>query len=67
VKIQHPKPKTTANPTPTMGYLVHGMIIWYNPLFFGAPALRKAQFAQAIPQSYMSIHLTINAPPPLVR
>ena len=30
--------------------------------FFGAPALRKDQFAQAIPQTYMSVHLTIKVP-----
>jgi hypothetical protein len=30
--------------------------------FFGAPALRRDQFAQTIPQSYMSVHLTISAP-----
>jgi hypothetical protein len=29
---------------------------------FGAPALRRDQFAQAIPQSYSSFHLTVNAP-----
>jgi Putative MetA-pathway of phenol degradation len=36
--------------------------ITFHANFFGAPALRKDQFAQAIPQSYMSFHLTINAP-----
>jgi Putative MetA-pathway of phenol degradation len=36
--------------------------ITFHANFFGAPALRKEQFAQAIPQTYMSIHLTINAP-----
>jgi hypothetical protein len=34
----------------------------FHANIFGAPALRKDQFAQAIPQSYMSVHLTINAP-----
>ena len=34
----------------------------FHANIFGAPALRKEQFAQAIPQSYMSVHLTINAP-----
>jgi len=34
----------------------------FHANIFGAPALRKAQFAQAIPQSYMSVHLTINFP-----
>jgi hypothetical protein len=33
----------------------------FHANFFGAPALRKEQFAQATPQTYMSIHLTINA------
>ena len=36
--------------------------ITFHANFFGAPALRKEQFAQAIPQTYMSIHLTVNAP-----
>jgi Putative MetA-pathway of phenol degradation len=36
--------------------------ITFHANFFGAPAIRKEQFAQAIPQTYMSIHLTINAP-----
>ena len=36
--------------------------ITFHANFFGAPALRKEQFAQAIPQTYMSIHLTINVP-----
>jgi hypothetical protein len=44
----------------TTGFTDPGIIFHAN--FFGAPALRKDQFAQAIPQSYMSIHLTINAP-----
>ena len=30
--------------------------------FFGAPALRKAEFAHAVPQSYSSFHFTVNAP-----
>jgi hypothetical protein len=30
--------------------------------FFGAPALRRDQFADAIPTNYMSIHLTVNPP-----
>jgi hypothetical protein len=34
----------------------------FHANFFGAPALRKDQFAAAIPQSYMSVHLTVNAP-----
>ncbi len=39
-----------------------------NPAFtvhanlFGAPALRKAEFAKAIPQSFSSFHLTVYAP-----
>jgi hypothetical protein len=36
--------------------------IAFHANIFGAPALRKDQFAQAVPQSYMSVHLTINAP-----
>ncbi len=34
----------------------------FHANIFGAPALRKDQFAAAIPQSYMSVHLTVNAP-----
>ena len=33
--------------------------ITFHANIFGAPALRKDQFVQAIPQSYMSVHLTI--------
>jgi hypothetical protein len=44
----------------TTGFTDPGIIFHAN--FFGAPALRKDQFAQAIPQTYMSVHLTINAP-----
>ena len=44
----------------TTGFTDPGITFHAN--IFGAPALRKAQFAQTIPQSYMSIHLTINAP-----
>jgi hypothetical protein len=44
----------------TTGFTDPGITFHAN--FFGAPALRKDEFAQAIPQSYMSIHLTINAP-----
>jgi hypothetical protein len=44
----------------TTGFTDPGIILHAN--FFGAPALRKDQFAQAIPQTYMSIHLTINVP-----
>jgi hypothetical protein len=36
--------------------------ITFHANFFGAPALRKEQFAAAIPQTYMSIHFTVNAP-----
>lgn len=36
--------------------------ITFHANVFGAPALRKDQFAKAIPQSYMSAHLTINVP-----
>jgi Putative MetA-pathway of phenol degradation len=42
------------------GFTDPGITLHAN--FFGAPALRKDQFAQAIPQTYMSVHLTINAP-----
>jgi hypothetical protein len=34
----------------------------FHANIFGAPALRKEQFAQAIPQTFMSVHLTVNAP-----
>jgi hypothetical protein len=44
----------------TTGFTDPGITFHAN--IFGAPALRKAQFAQAIPQSYMSVHLTINPP-----
>jgi hypothetical protein len=44
----------------TTGFTDPGITFHAN--FFGAPALRKDQFAQAVPQSYMSCHLTINAP-----
>ena len=36
--------------------------ITFHANLFGAPALRGDQFAKAIPQSYMSVHLTINPP-----
>jgi hypothetical protein len=36
--------------------------ITFHANFFGAPALRRDEFAKAIPQSYMSVHFTINAP-----
>jgi Putative MetA-pathway of phenol degradation len=44
----------------TTGFTDPGITFHAN--FFGAPALRKDQFAQAIPQSYMSFHLTTNVP-----
>jgi hypothetical protein len=44
----------------TTGFTDPGITFHAN--IFGAPALRRDQFAQAIPQSYMSIHLTVNAP-----
>jgi hypothetical protein len=44
----------------TTGFTDPGITFHAN--FFGAPALRRDQFAQAIPQSYMSCHLTINVP-----
>jgi hypothetical protein len=44
----------------TTGFTDPGITFHAN--IFGAPALRRDQFAQAIPQSYMSVHLTINAP-----
>ena len=44
----------------TTGFTDPAMTFHAN--FFGAPALRKEQFVQAIPQTYMSIHLTVNAP-----
>jgi len=44
----------------TTGFTDPGITFHAN--FFGAPALRKDRFAQAVPQSYMSCHLTINAP-----
>src|SRR5271154_4661924 len=31
--------------------------ITFHANFFGAPALRRDQYAQAIPQNYMSFHL----------
>jgi hypothetical protein len=44
----------------TTGFTDPGITFHAN--IFGAPALRREQFAQAIPQSYMSVHLTVNAP-----
>jgi hypothetical protein len=44
----------------TTGFTDPGITFHAN--FFGAPALRRDQFAQAIPQSYMSVHLTVNVP-----
>jgi hypothetical protein len=44
----------------TTGFTDPGLVLHAN--IFGAPALRKDQFATAIPQSYMSVHLTVNAP-----
>ena len=44
----------------TTGFTDPGITFHAN--FFGAPALRTDQFAQAIPQSYMSCHLTVNVP-----
>jgi hypothetical protein len=44
----------------TTGFSDPGFTFHAN--IFGAPALRRDQFAQAIPQSYMSVHLTMNAP-----
>jgi hypothetical protein len=46
--------------TETTGFTDPGFTFHAN--FFGAPALRKEEFARAIPQSYMSIHLTMNPP-----
>jgi hypothetical protein len=36
--------------------------ITFHANFFGAPGLRKGEFAQAIPKNYSSFHLTVNAP-----
>jgi hypothetical protein len=36
--------------------------ITFHANIFGAPALRRDQYAQAIPQNYMSFHLTLTAP-----
>jgi len=36
--------------------------IGFHANIFGLPALNKDQFAQAIPQSFASFHLTVNAP-----
>jgi Putative MetA-pathway of phenol degradation len=44
----------------TTGFTDPGITFHAN--LFGAPALRRDQFAQAIQQSFMSIHLTINVP-----
>jgi hypothetical protein len=55
VKLTGPNGQTKAT-----GFIDPGIILHAN--IFGAPALRKAEYAQAIPQTYMSIHLTINAP-----
>ena len=39
-----------------------GPSITFHANIFGAPALRRDQYAQAIPQNYMSFHLTVNTP-----
>ncbi len=36
--------------------------ITFHANIFGAPALRRDQYAQATPQSFMSFHLSVNAP-----
>jgi hypothetical protein len=36
--------------------------ITFHANIFGAPALRKNQYAEAIPKSFSSFHLTVNAP-----
>jgi hypothetical protein len=36
--------------------------ITFHANFFGAPALRKEEFAEATPKSYSSFHITVNAP-----
>jgi hypothetical protein len=36
--------------------------ITFHANIFGAPALTIEQFAQAVPQTYLSFHLTVNAP-----
>lgn len=36
--------------------------ITFHANFFGAPALRLEQFPKAIPQTYSSLHVTVNAP-----
>jgi hypothetical protein len=55
VKVSGPLGQTT-----TTGFTDPSLTFHAN--IFGAPALRKDQFAAAIPQSYMSVHLTVNAP-----
>jgi hypothetical protein len=44
----------------TTGFTDPGIVFHAN--LFGAPALHKDEFARAIPRSYMSVHLTVNAP-----
>jgi hypothetical protein len=44
----------------TTGFSDPGLTFHAN--LFGAPALRKEQFAAAIPQTYMSVHFTMNPP-----
>lgn len=36
--------------------------VTFHANFFGAPALRLEDFSKAIPQTYSSFHLTVNAP-----
>lgn len=36
--------------------------VTFHANIFGAPALHKRQFAEAIPKTYSSFHLTVNAP-----
>ncbi len=33
-RFNTPQPKTTTNPTSSMGYRIYGMIIWYSPFIF---------------------------------
>jgi hypothetical protein len=54
------KVKTPSGNAETSGFTDPSITFHAN--LFGAPALRKEQFLSAIPQTYMSFHLTINAP-----
>jgi hypothetical protein len=55
VKVAGPNGEISSSGFSDPGFTFHAN-------FFGAPALRKDEFAQAIPKNYSSFHFTVNAP-----